>query len=609
MFFIDKFIAAVKDKIKKALLLKKVGFFIISKNRLISNKIFHPFFNSLNRNKKHIATAAITFFCAVILALGLRGIPGSPNEQTINNPEWKEEGPLELSPDRGRFTLMYSLVEDKSFQFSLPLARFTTPDVGYINGKYASLFNPGVSFFIIPGYVIGKYFGAGQVGTFAIIAFFALLNIVLIRSISLRLGASYLASNIGALAFAFATPAFAYSVSLYQHHISTFLLLLTIYAVIRWNNLWSVFLTWFLSALALVVDNPNIFFMFPVALFALGRIIFIKQEQDKVKINLKLLAGPIIVLAIILPAIFFMWFNYESYGSPFQLSGTIKSAQDIDEFGNPTVSKLLQNADGSLKKDSGIDVSTPEDAQSTNFKKKKTAVGSFKTRNLLNGFYIHLISPDRGIVRFTPVILFGIFGIFYLYKINYKIANLLIAVIGTNIILYSMWGDPWGGWAFGSRYLIPIYALLGIGISLALTKFRKNYFFIAFFIIAMGYSVWVNSLGAITTNKNPPQVEILALEKLSGREEKYTFMRNWEELKKGKSKSFVFQTKAKDYVNALQYHQIIYTSIIFSVLVMILFLNLGVKLGIFMGVLRRGSLHSIKWCAREIKNIIGGKVI
>jgi len=553
--------------------------------------------------KQSYFTIIFFIFCAIILALSLRGTAGNPSAETINNPEWKEEGPLELSPDRGRFALTYSLVEDESFQFSLPLARFTTPDVGYVNGKYVSLFNPGVSFLIIPGYIAGKYFGAGQVGAFAIIAIFALLNIALIRAIAMRLGAPPLAANLGALAFAFATPAFAYAVSLYQHHISAFLLLLAIYSVIRWNNLWSAALVWFLSALALVVDNPNVFFMLPIAIFALGKIIFLSQdlsqEQDKIKINFKM-AGPLTFAAIIFPTIFFMWFNYESYGNAFQLPGTVKSVQEIDEQGNPTISKLLQNAGDLSEKEL---TSSQEENLSASPKKKKTATGFFKTRNLLNGFYIHLISPDRGIGRFAPVILFGIFGIFYLYKVNYKIANLLVAVIGANLLLYSMWGDPWGGWAFGSRYLVPTYALLGIGVALAITKFRKNYLFITFFVLAMSYSVWVNSLGAITTNRNPPQTEILALEKLSGREEKYTYMRNWEVLKNGRSKSFVFQTKAKDYVNAIQYHQIIYSSIIFLVLIMILFFSFGEKLG-FLG---RGFLYSIKWSAEEIKNIIKGK--
>lgn len=554
--------------------------------------------------KKHSHITALFFiFCAVILALSLRGIPGNPTSDSINNLEWKDEGPFELSPERGRFALTYSIVEDESFQFSFPLARFTTPDVGYVNGKYVSLFNPGVSFFIIPGYIIGKYFGAGQLGSFAVIAFFALINIILIRSIALRFGANQLSSNLGALTFAFATPAFAYSVSLYQHHISVFLLLLAIYTVIRWNNLWSVSLVWFLSALALVVDNPNIFFMLPVAVYALGKIIFINQENNEIKINFKLF-GPVTFLVIILPALFFMWFNYESYGNSFQLPGTIKSIQEIDEFDNPTVSKLLQNIDT----DTGPDLNNmykkeilDREKQSEILKKKKTAVGFFKTRNLFNGFYVHFISPDRGIIRFTPVIFFGIFGIFYLYKRNSRNANLLVAVIGTNLILYSMWGDPWGGWAFGSRYLIPTYALLGIGTAIALTKLRKNYFFITFFVLFLSYSVWVNSLGAITSNRNPTQPEILGLEKITGREEKYTFMRNWQELRNSHSKSFIFQTKAKNYMTAIEYHRIIYISIIILTLIMVLPSGFKKEIIIFFQKLKSFVRNNIK----EIKNMKG----
>lgn len=547
--------------------------------------------------KQSYITILFFIFCAIILAMSLRGILGNPTAQTLNDPEWKEEGPLELSPDRGRFALTYSLVEDQSFQFSLPLARFTTPDVGYVNGRYVSLFNPGVSFIIIPGYIAGKYFGVGQVGTFAVIAIFVLLNIALIRAIALRLGSSSLAANLGALAFAFGTPAFAYGVTLYQHHISTFLILLAIYGVIRWNSLWSVALAWFLSATALVVDNPNLFFMFPIAIYALGKIFFVSQDQDKIKINIKLVA-PITLLVIIFPSLFYMWFNKESYGSPFQLPGTIQSVQEIDEFGNPTISKLLQNRADILEKEK---TPSAEEAQTEAPVERNTATGFFKTRNLFNGFYIHMISPDRGVVRFSPVILFGIFGLFYLYKRNYGAANLLVSVIGANLLLYSMWGDPWGGWAFGSRYLIPTYALMGIGLALATTRFRKNYFFIGFFILAMGYSVWVNSLGAITSNRNPPQVEILALEKVTGREEKYTFMRNWGVLKNNQSKSFVFQTKAKNYVNAIQYHQIIYISIMTLVLAIIFLLNFGENIRLFPGKF----LAFVKDNIRDIKNMRG----
>lgn len=89
-------------------------------------------------------------FCVVILATSLRGIAGNPTENTLNKLQWSDNGPFELSPDRGRFALAFSLAEDHSFYFSLPIARFATPDLGFKDGHYVSLFAPAVSFIIIP---------------------------------------------------------------------------------------------------------------------------------------------------------------------------------------------------------------------------------------------------------------------------------------------------------------------------------------------------------------------------------------------------------------------------------------------------------------------------
>ena len=175
---------------------------------------------------------------------------------------------------------------------------------------------------------------------------------------------------------------------------------------------------------------------------------------------------------------------------------------------------------------------------------------------------MHLFSPDRGVLIYTPVILFGIVGIFVLYKKNNQMLALLLAIIGVNILLYSMFGS--GGWAFGARYLIPSYALMAIFIAIALTHFRRNLLFILFFLSFMFYSVWVNALGAITTSRNPPKVEAIPLEKISGVEEKYTYARNFDYLHANRSKSLVFQTFAKNYMTAWQYHLLI-TILIMSV--------------------------------------------
>ena len=196
---------------------------------------------TLLKYKEKFFFLALILFSSVVLMVSLRGLYGNPTSLDLNSDKWQVNGPFELSPERGRFALIYSLVEDKSFQFSNSLGKFATPDVGINNkGQFVSLFAPLLSFLAIPGYIIGKFFGASQVGTFATVALFALFNLILIRLIAIRLGAKPLAATIASFIFLFATPAFAYAVNLYQHHISTFLILLSIYVLLnlKEHGLW-----------------------------------------------------------------------------------------------------------------------------------------------------------------------------------------------------------------------------------------------------------------------------------------------------------------------------------------------------------------------------------
>lgn len=502
-------------------------------------------------------------FAAVILVLSVRGVAGNPTAYDINTSKWKDEGPIELSPDRGRFALLYSLVEEGSFHFSIPIARFATPDLGYSHGKYVSLFAPGLSFLVAPGYLLGKTYGLSQVGTFAVVALFALFNAILLRSIAVRLGAHWVAATLASLVFLFATPAFAYAVSLYQHHISTFLILLSIYILLRWDTLLSLAVVWFLIAASLPVDYPNVFLMFPIGLYALGRIVMVSSTSGRIHVSIRL-ARLLTIVTAALPLAFFLWFNFQSYSDPFQLSGTVAGVKAIDAQGKPAAPEEVgtQNVEVLIN---------PE-------QQNKSAVQFFKTRHLLNGFQIHLVSPDRGIIVYAPVILFGVAGIFLLYKSgNQPILALLLGILGANILLYSLWGDPWGGWAFGSRYLIPGYAIMSLFIALALTRWRKSNLILLVFFLVASYSIAINALGAITSSRNPPQVEVLSLEALSGVEQKYTYGRNIDYLNDNRSKSFVFQTYAAKYMNAWQYYRAITISLLIVTAILLGYFRVFVK--------------------------------
>ncbi len=482
----------------------------------------------------------------------VKGIPGNPSSEELNSSKWwGENGPFETSNDHARFALLYSAVEDKSFQFSLPLAKFSTPDLAITSdGKYVSLFAPGVSFLAVPGYLLGKYFGYSQLGAFLTIVFFALLNIILLRAIAIKLGANPIAANIGAFVFIFATPAFTYATTIYQHHISTFIILFSFYLLFYRNNWRSLAAIWFMFAFSAAVDNPNLFLMLPIALFSLGRIILIQKGKEGISINLKLV-GILAISAAIIPTILFLYFNKMSNGSPFQFAGTLERVVSVEE----------NQASSDFEK---ISAAAREESKAQN----KIPFDFFQPRNLMNGFYIHFFSPDRGTIRYAPVVLFGILGLMFLYRKNYSAANIIIATIGFNILLYSMWGDPQGGWAFGSRYLIPSYALLSLGIALALTKLKKSHIFLAIFMAVFFYSAYINTLGAVTTNANPPRVEILELEKKTGIEEKYTEERNWDYLHEHGSKSYAYQTFLKNKISAEKYFYIILIIIILAFLSM-----------------------------------------
>ncbi|OGM19108.1 hypothetical protein A2686_00930 [Candidatus Woesebacteria bacterium RIFCSPHIGHO2_01_FULL_38_10] len=499
--------------------------------------------------KKIIVNFLFLAFCAFVLILSLRGIGGNPTYETLNSSDLKEEGPLELSPERGRFALTYSIIEDKSFQFSLPVAKFVIPDLGYQDGRYVSLFDPGVSLLTIPGYIIGKYFDASQVGSFAIIGLFAIANALLVRSIAKKLGANPIASSLAALIFLFGTPAFAYAVTLYQHNVTVFLMLLSVYLLLKWKGILPLFFVWFLVVGSLIVDYPNFFLFLPIGLYALGRVFPIEDIGNTIRLNIKIL-GLVSFVTILIPVSLFLWVHKVSYGNPLQLAGNVRSVKDFDENGNPLFREdILRRAGQEV-------VETPDSGD-------KTSIGFFKTRNMLSSLYIHLISNERGVLWFTPVILVGIFGISYLYKKRPGFTSLLLALLGSNVFLYAMWGDFWGGWAFGSRYLIPAYAVMSIFLAIALTEFKRKIFFLIIFLVLTTYSVSVNTLGALTTNRVPPKVEAVALEKVSGRKEHYTYLRNWEFLMANKSKSFIYQTFANDYVTAPQYYYIVSCSIIF----------------------------------------------
>lgn len=490
--------------------------------------------------KKIIGNTLLILFVALVLALSVRGLPGNPTPAQLNTLAWKDNGPFELSPERGRFAMIYSLVENHSFYISPALAQFTSPDVGYMDSHYVSIFAPSISFLAIPGYIIGRYFDLSQVGAFFWMSLFALFNVLLIRSICIRLGAHPLAATIAGLTFLFATPAFPYAVTIYEHMPSVFLLLLSFYLLIRFTSVYSLLAIWILYAFAFTVDYPNLFMMLPIAIAAFFKSFGYETIRKKLVVHISLLRM-LAVLGVILPLAFLLWVNKSSYGSPFRISGTVPTVESVAANGAPVFLSTLEQKELS-KSSTPVNLPPP------------SALSFFEPRNMLNGFYILLISPDRGVLMYTPVMFFGVAGLYFASKKKQPYMPVLLGIIGFDFILYSMWGDPYGGWAFGGRYLIPAYSILSIYIALLLTWFGRKRWFLLFFFIVFAYSMMVNTLGAITSNSNPPQIQAVALSQQIHQPVSYTYMRNVNDLNNNVSKSFIFRAYANNYMSAWNYY-------------------------------------------------------
>src|SRR5258708_37018417 len=126
--------------------------------------------------KKTILLISFFVVFALLYVFTLKGVPGNPKSTDFKGNLDQITKPLELSPERGRYARVISLVENHKFDLGKTLADAVYPDVGYYNGKFYAYFAPGISILAAPFYIIGKSFNLAQVVTFSYSSFMAILT-------------------------------------------------------------------------------------------------------------------------------------------------------------------------------------------------------------------------------------------------------------------------------------------------------------------------------------------------------------------------------------------------------------------------------------------------
>lgn len=473
-----------------------------------------------------ISLGSITIIVA-LLSFNVKGDVGNPLYYQTEL-DTKVSGPFESSGSTSRYALTKSIVDNGSLLFDTELAKFASPDVVGINGKYTTLFTPGVSLAAVPFYSIGNLFGLPQLFTYLSTTFFAALNIFLVYLISRKFNISRALAIISGLIFGFSTSALAYSNTLTQHHLSVSFILLAIINASGKRNFLNNLIFGLVAGASAMVDIPNLFMMLPIGLYIFAKNFSLVNDGEKLKLRVKL--SVIALLLGVIPMFgLFGWYNYQTTGSYTKLAQSIGRT---DIFATDEIKEINKQASSSQTNTS-------------------PSLVPFETRMQLNGFYILLVSDERGILYYNPILIFGIFGLLLAIKnkINDNLAVLIIAVALVNILLYSMFGDPWGGWSFGPRYLIPSIALFSTGIGYFLSRTLRNPFVIIAFVIALIYSVLVNILGSTTTNLVPPKVEALNLAVTVP----YTYQYNIQLAGEGKAGVLIYNLFLRNIINVQEY--------------------------------------------------------
>lgn len=408
--------------------------------------------------------------------------------QSAINP--KVGGPFESTNSTSRYLLTQAIVENGTFFLTKDQARASAPDVVYHQEKFFSIFTPGVSFLAIPFYMLGIVFGIPQLVGFLSVTVFALLNAFLVAVMAKRLGAPKFPALLAGLIFLFATNGLSYALTMAQHHMTVTVLLLAILLTLSKKSFVNALAFGALCGVGLLLDIPNIFFLLPVGIIYLLQHIGIETVASKIKVSLNTVI--FVVFIGILPFLaLFAWYNNETVGSPTRIAQSIGQTRFFDS----AEEKKLKRVDENTKP------------------LTQAELVPFKTRNELNSLYILFLSNERAWIFYSPVVLLGFVGLFLAYRRNETrtAAFLVVSVIAMNVTVYAMFGDPWGGWSFGPRYLIPSAALASSGIGYLLWRLRKNILFMTGFILVLLYSIAVSLLGALTTNAIPPKVEAINL--------------------------------------------------------------------------------------------------
>ena len=135
------------------------------------------------------------------------------------------------------------------------------------------------------------------------------------------------------------------------------------------------------------------------------------------------------------------------------------------------------------------------------FAKDKLGNADLWQTPFFTGFYGLLISPSRGILVYSPVVVFSLWGMVRVWtQRRFVDIRPLTFVVILLLLMYSKYFDWHSGWSFGSRYtidMLPMLVVCGAAIAPCASRSRTLR---ALFLITLFWSTSVQLVGAFAYN-------------------------------------------------------------------------------------------------------------
>ena len=128
--------------------------------------------------------------------------------------------------------------------------------------------------------------------------------------------------------------------------------------------------------------------------------------------------------------------------------------------------------------------------------------GVWSLSTWVEGFAGLLVSPSRGLVFYSPVMLFGFFGVLLTWRQRQRFAALIPLQVAMSIefAVEALHFDWWGGWTYGPRPLVGTMGFLALSMAPAMETLVRTRWLRRLLIALLMYSFAIQFIGAWSYN-------------------------------------------------------------------------------------------------------------